>query len=289
MLKNIDYSVYPVSKILYPGRDEKVSLYIHDNYYCLKFPMMSKNSLTYSHVNEYIASKIFQLFDIDVIETNLVNYKDRQAVLIKDFINNNTFVPLEGLFELEIDRNDRLYTYSYNDIVEVINNNKNIINKEEVLLTIFKCYILNSLIGNFDCFTNCLGFLITNDQYNLSPYYRFTNCLYPNIIVEKDIKSALDNINYLQDVSLSGEFKIDSLIPYENSFLKIISSRKYYYINKALINICKTFDFNKIDKIIDETIFIDDLRKTFYKKIIMYRYKTILKPTYERLIKDEHI
>ena len=289
MLKNIDYSVYPITKIFYPGREEKISLYIDENYYYLKFPMISKNSLTYSHVNEYIAAKIFKLFNVDVIETKLVNYKDKEAILIKDFINKNTFIPLETLFEEQLDKSDHIYTYSYNDIVEVINSNNNIKNKKDILLGIFKCYILNALIGNFDCFENCLGFLITNNQYCLSPYYRFTNCLYPSLITDKDIQDALNNIDYLEDISLNGNFKIDSLIPYENSFLKIISSKKYYYINQALIKICEAFDFNKINKIIDETIFINDLRKTFYKKLIMYRYKHILKPTYEGLIKNDCI
>lgn len=40
---------------------------------------------------------------------------------------------------------------------------------------------------------------------------------------------------------------------------------------------------NKINKIIDETEYISDLRKEFYKRIINERYNKILKLAYERL------
>ena len=44
-------------------------------------------------------------------------------------------------------------------------------------------------------------------------------------------------------------------------------------------------DMEKIYRIIDETPYISEIRKKFYKKILKMRYEMILKLSYEELTK----
>ena len=71
---------------------------------------------------------------------------------------------------------------------------------------------------------------------------------------------------------------------YTNSCIsEYITSLKNQDCNNALKRIVPLIDMNKINKIIDETEYISDLRKEFYKRIINERYNKILKLAYERL------
>ena len=45
----------------------------------------------------------------------------------------------------------------------------------------------------------------------------------------------------------------------------------------------------KIDEIIDNTPYISDVRKNFYKIILRKRYEMILKPAYELLRKNKFL
>jgi len=55
--------------------------------------------------------------------------------------------------------------------------------------------------------------------------------------------------------------------------------------NEALKRIVPLIDMNKIYQIIDETDYISDIRKEFYKRIINERYTKILKAAYDKLCK----
>ena len=54
--------------------------------------------------------------------------------------------------------------------------------------------------------------------------------------------------------------------------------------NSALLRIFPKIDMEKIYKVIDETPYISEIRKRFYKKILKMRYDMILKVCYEELI-----
>ena len=45
----------------------------------------------------------------------------------------------------------------------------------------------------------------------------------------------------------------------------------------------------KVDEIIDNTPYISDVRKNFYKIILSKRYEMVLKPAYELLIKKNSL
>lgn len=62
-----------------------------------------------------------------------------------------------------------------------------------------------------------------------------------------------------------------------------IKNTKNVECNNALKRVFLNIDIDKIIDFIDNTAFISDSRKEFYKKIIMIRYE-ILNSTYKKII-----
>ena len=84
---------------------------------------------------------------------------------------------------------------------------------------------------------------------------------------------------------------------FPNSALKIDDKKINYYdfissldnvdCNKALLRVFPRINLNVINEIIDNTLYISDIRKEFYKKIIKMRYDLLLKVNYNKLISKE--
>ena len=54
-------------------------------------------------------------------------------------------------------------------------------------------------------------------------------------------------------------------------------------VNEAVIKICERYSQEKIDELIDETPFLTDTHKEFYKYILRQRFEKILLPAYKKL------
>ena len=68
-------------------------------------------------------------------------------------------------------------------------------------------------------------------------------------------------------------------------YFNYINSLENEECNRALLEIFPRIDMEKIKSIIDNTPYISDIRKNFYKKILNLRYNKILKDSYDKLIK----
>jgi glutamyl-tRNA reductase len=69
----------------------------------------------------------------------------------------------------------------------------------------------------------------------------------------------------------------------KSSYFEIISSLSFEECNKALRRIVERFDMEEIEKLIENTAFISEIRKEFYKKIIQQRFDKILLASYQKL------
>ena len=70
-------------------------------------------------------------------------------------------------------------------------------------------------------------------------------------------------------------------------YFKFISSLENKDCNKALKRILPRIDINKIYRIVDETPFISDLQREFYKTMLRERKERILDFSYQKLRKRE--
>ena len=67
-------------------------------------------------------------------------------------------------------------------------------------------------------------------------------------------------------------------------YFKFISSLENSSCNKALERILPKINMDKINKVIDETPFISDLQKEFYKTMLRERKERILDFSYQKLL-----
>lgn len=138
-------------------------------------------------------------------------------------------------------------------------------------------FIIDALLGNFDRHNGNWGFLINEklSKAKISPIYDCASCLYPQIdeeLMKKVLKSEEEMKNRVYVYPTSA-------IKYNNqkiNYYEFIKNNKYKECKNSLIKIANKIDMNKINEIIDNTIYISDIQKEFYKKMIMFRKKIIL-------------
>jgi len=156
-------------------------------------------------------------------------------------------------------------------------------------------FIGDVLIGNFDRHKDNLGF-ITNKKTNtikLAPVYDCGACLYPSPSEEKldfvlnDKEEINKRIFSFSKIALN---KNDNKSKEEKfGYFELLSSTKDKECDNALKRIYPKIDLDKINKIIDNTPFISDKRKNFYKEIIKIRKEMIIDKAYEIINSQENI
>ena len=67
------------------------------------------------------------------------------------------------------------------------------------------------------------------------------------------------------------------------NYFEYISSLQNEECNQALLRMFPKIDMQEIYNIIDGTLFISDIRKEFYRKIVNMRYEKILRYSYKKL------
>lgn len=262
--------------------------------YMLKFPPISKNNekISYSNscISEYISCQIIKSMGIEVQDTiigkAMVEGKEKIVVACKDFTQNG-----EKLYEFAMIKNGCIgssnngYGTELKTVLSAIEE-QNIYNSEELKRYFWDLFIIDSLLGNFDRHNGNWGFLIKEEtqEIKLAPIYDCGSCLYPQLD-DETIRT------YLQE-----EIELDARVyVFPNSSLKENGQKINYYkyisslrnqdCNQALERIYKKINLNEINQIIDETPYISETRKEFYKIMIQKRYENIIKYSYEKLCK----
>ena len=145
-------------------------------------------------------------------------------------------------------------------------------------------FIADCLVGNFDRHNGNWGFLINESQrkIEIAPIYDCASCLYPQLTDERitEIINDEEEMEARVFVFPTSALKINDK---KINYFEYINGLENEECNDALFRIFPKIDLGKINKIIDETPFISNIRKEFYKKIIQMRYEKILKYSYEKV------
>ena len=149
-------------------------------------------------------------------------------------------------------------------------------------------FIIDALIGNWDRHNGNWGFLYNTatDEMTLAPVYDCGSCLYPQAD-EKMMEAVLEKQE-------ERDFRV-----YEAPLSNIkLNSRKIKYYdfiyslqdndcNKALKRIVPKIDMQKIYAIVDNTPYITELQKKFYKTMLKERKEKILDKSLAKLKQRE--
>lgn len=292
----IDFTNLPTSNKLYAGGSgAKRAVIYQGEQYLLKFSATSSKDKNSSHANssiaEYIGSHIFNSVGICAQETVLGVYRkngmETVVVACKDFTSPR--VVLQDFASLQnsvIDSGHSCYSTELSDIMKVME-------MQTAFLPAFlkqhfwDMFIVDALIGNENRNNENWGFLYNTetDAIALAPVYGCSRSLYPQAD-ETTIRSALeDQQQDLRALLLPlSRVKIDSQ---RINYFDFISSLKSADCNGALKRILPRINMDEIFRIVDETPFISDMQKQFYKTMLQTRKERILDFSMEKLLKRE--
>lgn len=293
----IDFTNCEINKYKYYGGKNggKICIKYNNEDYMLKFPGINEGISGHEYSNncisEYIACHTLQSIELHVQETILgkckLNNEEKIVVACKDFTSEGTvlkqFAELKNS-QIETSRNG--YGTELSEVLETIEEQQ-IYNVRELKEFFWDMFIADCLVGNFDRHNGNWGFLINERQQKIeiAPIYDCASCLYPQLTDEKiaEIINDEEEMDARVFVFPTSALKINDK---KINYFEYISKLENEECNNALSRIFPKIDLENVNKIIEETPFISDIRKEFYKKIIQMRYEKILKYSYEKLKKE---
>ena len=293
----IDFTNLPVRNKTYAGANgSKISVLYNDELYMLKFPAVPavNKEMSYANgcVSEYLGCHIFESIGIPVQKTMLGTYtkKGKQKIVVacKDFTAGSLVLQdFASLKNTIIDSAHNGYGTELSDIVKTLEE-QTAVDPQMLTEWFWDMFIVDALIGNWDRHNGNWGFLYNTitDEILLAPIYDCGSCLFPQAdaeIMRKTLDDPAEREIRIFERPLSG-IKINGQ---KIQYFKFVSSLGNKDCNKALKRILPKIDMKKIYKIVDETPFISDLQKEFYKTMLRERKERILDFSYQKLRKRE--
>jgi len=291
----IDFTNLPTRNKTYTGANgSKICVVYEGETYMLKFPATPSRNKRISYANgcvsEYIGCHIFESIGIPVQKTLLGTYKkngkEKVVVACKDF--TSTGIVLQDFASLKntmIDSEHNGYGTELSDIICAMEE-QTAVNPYELKERFWNMFIVDALIGNWDRHNGNWGFLYNTetDQMVTAPVYDCGSCLFPQAD-DEIMQGTLDNQDErnlrIYQIPLSGIKINDAKINYHD----FIFSLENADCNKALKRIQPKIDLTEINQIIDDTPYINDLQKNFYKIILKERKEKILDVSLQKLMK----
>ena len=294
----IDFTNCEINKFKYYGgkNGSKICIVYNNQDYMLKFPSLNDNDAEQTYANncisEYVACKIIKSLGFKVQDTILGTYNlngnTKVVVACKDFTSLG--VVLRQFAELknsQIESSKNGYGTELEEVIQTIESQQ-ICDVNYLKDFFWDMFIADTLVGNFVRHNGNWGFLINErlKEVEIAPIYDCASCLYPQLTDER-IKEIIDDeeeMNARVFVFPNSALKIDDK---KINYYDFISSLDNVDCNKALLRVFPRINLNVINEIIDNTLYISDIRKEFYKKIIKMRYDLLLKVNYNKLISKE--
>ncbi len=289
----IDFSDLPQRNKTYAGANgSKISVILNGDLYMLKFPALAphNDNLSYANscVSEYLGSHIFEIVGIPAQKTILgtftKNNRERLVVACKDFTSDGTVLQdFASLKNTIIDSEHNGYGTELSDILAAIDEQQ-AMDPEELKRHFWDMFIVDALIGNWDRHNGNWGFLYNSktDGLTIAPVFDCGSSLFPQAD-EEMMRAVLNDPgernNRIFNFPLSGIMQNGKRINYYD----FISSLKDDGCDAALERIVPRIDMKRIVELIENTPYITDLQKEFYKTMISERKEKILDRSLRRM------
>lgn len=283
----IDFTNCPSSNINYSGSEKKVGVVFAGANWMLKFRKNTVYGYAFNDVAEHLGSKIFSFLGFNAQETLLGIYDGECVVACKDFMFDKKFTPFNDVGESSLDADKNKYTYSYNDIKTLIDKNKKIVDKNEIMNLFWDTYVVDCLLANDDRHGRNWGFIKKDNKYYPAPIFDNGNSLFALFADEEEMEYVLNNLEEMKERVYETPRSVMKNDNGLNDYYSVISSKTYLECNNAILKMVPIIKANlpKIYALI-ESVDLSDIRKLFLKSIIKMRFELILLKTYEELVNE---
>lgn len=282
----MDFTNFPKRNKAYSGANgSKLAVIVQGEQFMLKFPPIPSRNPDMSYANscisEYIGCHIFSSVGIPVQETMLGTYtnrgKQKVVVACKDFTSPGIVLQDFGSLKNQVlDSEHNGYGTELSDILFAIQD-QHAVDPQVLSERFWDMFIVDALIGNWDRHNGNWGFLYNTatDTMTLAPVFDCGSCLYPQMDAAK-MEAALSDPREIDfrvfEIPLSGIREHDKKIRY----FDFLSSLRYEGCNEALKRIAPRIDMGMINQIIDDTPYISEVQRSFYKVILKARKERII-------------
>lgn len=281
----IDFSKYEITNTYYGGSERKIGVNFNGTEYMIKFQRQTNfGTKRLNHISEYLGSHIFGLLGFEAQDTCLGLYDGEQVVACKNFVDGESqFVPFNDVGESSLERDKETYQYSYRDIMRMLRDNVKLTDVQETISAFWDIYVVDALIGNSDRHGGNWGFLKKNNKYTLAPVFDNGSSLYPQLTDDDMIRRIMESEELTNERIYKFPTSQIQLNGKKSSYFEVIDSLEFRECNEAVLRICKRYSQEKTDELIDETPFLTDTHKEFYKYMTRQRFEKILLPAYDKL------
>jgi hypothetical protein len=274
------------------GGSEKKKTFIFDdgNKYMIKFPdPVREGQIEMSYINnaisEYIACEIFRSLGFQTQEVILGKYtngegKTKIACACKDVrLPGETMHDIEKI-ELGILDTGSIKNFTFAEINKILHKLQEKIPDADVTQFYYDMFVADAYIGNPNRHNGNWAILSSADSTRISPVYGCGSSLNP-LISEEELS---DNTAYASAMNATSAIHNPdgSHIKYSDYFKEVTQPE----VIAAMKRIIPRINVNKVNQIIQNTPYISDTRKKFYKELLDIRYEKILQPSLEKVLKD---
>lgn len=272
---------------------KKIAVEYDGRQYMLKFPpsgVQKPTDLSYTNscISEHLGSSIFNMLGISAQYTLLgvftVNGKEKVVCACGDFTaDGKTLYDFCSVKNTVIDSEHGGSGTELSDILESIEKQQ-FVNPEKLLEHFWNVFVVDALLGNFDRHNGNWGFLYDSktDTAEIAPIFDCGSCLLPQAD-EKVMRNVLNNEDELNARIYRFPTSAVKLDGQKINYYDFLMSGEYDNCDEAIVRIVPRIDMEKIEQLINETPYITDLQKDFYKAYINARYEKILLPAYEQV------
>lgn len=282
----IDFTQLQRRKKAYAGANgNKIAVVYEGEQYMLKFPSASRKNPDMSYSNscfsEYLGCRIFECIGIPVQKTLMgtfsVGGKEKIVVACLDFTRPG--IVLQDFASLKnqmIDSERNGYGTELADILSTFEE-QTVVDQAVLAQRFWDMFIVDALIGNWDRHNGNWGFLydVQADKMELAPVFDCGSSLYPqaderimNLVLQSEDERNYRIYEIPTSAILIGGRKI--------KYFDFLTSLQNEGCNMALKRIVPRINLEKINALIEETPFLSDLQKIFYKAMLRERKIKIL-------------
>lgn len=294
----IDFTICKKNKFKVFGgaNGSKIGIFYNDKSYMLKFPSEAKlnKNISYSNstVSEHIGCRIFSLLSIPSQETLVGSYhykgRDKIVVACKDLETDGyKLKDFASLKNTIIDSVRGGYGTELSDIMQTIDE-QHFVSPVKLKQFFWEMFVIDAFIGNFDRHNGNWGFLLNEEKQDIkiAPVFDCGSCLFAEMDTDKmqEVMNSKKELEYrLFVIPKSAIMQNQKKI----SYFDFLKSNQNEDCTRALREITKRIDLDKINAMIDETPLITDVEKVFYKFMLKERKTRILDKAIELLEEKE--
>ena len=276
-----------------PGRaynganGKKIAVRYDDDVWLLKFtPSTAEKPTTLSYSNscysEHVASNIANMIGLRAHETRLgtfTNGKTKVVCACRDFTaDGKVLYDFCSIKNTVIDSDTGGTGTEMNDVLETIEL-QSFVDPVELKAHFWDMFVVDAFLGNFDRHNGNWGFLVdpTTRKAEIAPAFDFGSCLLPQAdddIMRRVIgdKAELDARIYNFPASA---LKQDGK---KIVYVDFIAQNRDGVLAPSLKRIVPCIDLAAISAFIDDTPYLTDLQRQFYKTYLAARYKVMFEP-----------